>query len=283
MAKKVETKAPVKKAKKKPVGPAPGTNVMHVSDEPMGDLFHPAYKDKMDAYEEACEEVRRIKDRPARVVAAVRKMIYFFGNSFDTFQDLDLLARLAKIDRKDITPSTVRSAEHAERDAMRTEYERINADGGNSMVMEVKGDLRLDPDLNPHFWESVHPSKRAGAVASGGGARRASNFASAGRSGGGEGEDATPPGPPRQNAINAIPGKARPGVIATLIAFLRTGSPKSPHTKGAMLAHLVSAFPERAPNAMKATISSQVPGAMLKEKGIQCLTDGKGGWWLPKE
>jgi len=100
------------------------------------------------------------------------------------------------------------------------------------------------------------------------------------------GDSPSPDETPRPRAAQQAPkekGTARPGVIATLITLLRSASKKAPMTKEQLLAGMVKAFPDRQPQAMKSTISSQVPNAMLKEKGLQCLTDGKGGWWLPKE
>lgn len=87
-------------------------------------------------------------------------------------------------------------------------------------------------------------------------------------------------------AVNAKaePKKAKgPGVIQTIIQVLRTGSKKAPLSRDAILDRLVPVFPERERASMRGTVSSQVPSALLAEKGIVVSTDGKGGYWLPKE
>lgn len=81
----------------------------------------------------------------------------------------------------------------------------------------------------------------------------------------------------------AKPGSPKkPGVIAAIVRELTAASKKKPATKEAVLAVLVSEFPERGEKAMRSTISSQVPSGLKTEKGLIVQTDGKGGWWLPK-
>lgn len=75
----------------------------------------------------------------------------------------------------------------------------------------------------------------------------------------------------------------KPGVITRIIELLRGASKKKPITKDAILEDLVKTFPDRESKAMRNTISSQIPSCLKTEKDLTCKTDGKGGWWLPKE
>ncbi len=80
-----------------------------------------------------------------------------------------------------------------------------------------------------------------------------------------------------------VPTK-RPGVIAKIVEVLRAASKKNPVTKDQLLKTLCETFPEREKDAMRGTVSSQVPNGLLKEKNLTVHhTADKSGWWLPKE
>lgn len=87
---------------------------------------------------------------------------------------------------------------------------------------------------------------------------------------------------PGEAALPTLPsgGQKKPGVITAIIRCLREANEKSPTTKDAILKELVELFPDRAPAAMKSTISSQVPSGLKTEKNLRCQTNGNGGWWL---
>jgi hypothetical protein len=74
--------------------------------------------------------------------------------------------------------------------------------------------------------------------------------------------------------------KKKPGVITRIVELLRAATKKKPITKEEILADLVKQFPDRVPQAMKSTISSQVPSCLKTEKGLIVKTNGKGGYWL---
>lgn len=81
-------------------------------------------------------------------------------------------------------------------------------------------------------------------------------------------------------------GKKKPGVIATIIAFI---SKKNPKTKAQILAKLTKKFPERDPEKMMKTINVQVPSRLRKDKELNVQKTDKGyhvepgKWKAPKK
>lgn len=71
---------------------------------------------------------------------------------------------------------------------------------------------------------------------------------------------------------------SRPGVITRIIELLSKATEKKPITKAEILADLKVQFPDRAENAMKSTISSQVPSGLKVEKKIIVHKKGDGFW-----
>lgn len=78
-------------------------------------------------------------------------------------------------------------------------------------------------------------------------------------------------------------GEKLPGVIATIVTALREASKAKPATKESILEILKSKRPDKDPDGMGRTINSQIPACLKIEKGLIVKTDGKGGFWLPKE
>lgn len=76
----------------------------------------------------------------------------------------------------------------------------------------------------------------------------------------------------------AAPAAKKPGVIAVILETLRSATEKKPASREAILAILIDRFPERAPAAMKSTVSSQVPSGLKAEKGLICSKNEKGYW-----
>lgn len=60
----------------------------------------------------------------------------------------------------------------------------------------------------------------------------------------------------------------RPGVLAVMLATIQTGTKEKPVTKSDVLAALVSEFPERDVNKMKATIAMWMPAGIRAERKI---------------
>lgn len=106
-----------------------------------------------------------------------------------------------------------------------------------------------------------------------------------------EGSPAEPsktPSPARSAASGTSPQAVgrkplKRGVIAEIIACLRGASAKRPTTVDEILAHLVKEFPDRQPQAMRSTITSQIPSGLRVEKKLIVQGDKATGWWLPKE
>ena len=73
-------------------------------------------------------------------------------------------------------------------------------------------------------------------------------------------------------------GEGKPGVIATIIDLLKKG----PITKADILAELVKTFPDREEKAMKSTINIQVPGRIIKDKGLDVVEVKDKGWKIKK-
>jgi hypothetical protein len=68
------------------------------------------------------------------------------------------------------------------------------------------------------------------------------------------------------------------GIIAAIIEVLESASAKKPVTRDEIHAKLVEKFPERDPKGMRNTVMSQVPGCLLKEKGITVNRNDRGYW-----
>ena len=70
------------------------------------------------------------------------------------------------------------------------------------------------------------------------------------------------------------------GIIGTIVDALQKASKKKPVTIDDIHKVLIAAFPDRPPQGMRSTISSQVPNGLWKEKKIKVQTNGKGGFWI---
>jgi hypothetical protein len=81
-------------------------------------------------------------------------------------------------------------------------------------------------------------------------------------------------------------GPAKPGVIQTILECLRAASKTKPVTKDEIHKRLVKSFPDRKPDALKSTLSSQVPSGLRTEKNIEVtrveMKGGKVGYYLDK-
>jgi hypothetical protein len=75
-------------------------------------------------------------------------------------------------------------------------------------------------------------------------------------------------------------GKAAraPGVGDTIVEVLKKASSKSPVTKEDILKTCVKRFPDRKPEAMKSTISSQVPTGLRIERKLEVKKNDNGYW-----
>lgn len=69
-----------------------------------------------------------------------------------------------------------------------------------------------------------------------------------------------------------------PGVIKSIIEFLKKANSKRPLSKDALLEKLEDRFPERTPDAMRTTINIQVPNRLKKEKELDVRKNEKGFW-----
>jgi hypothetical protein len=70
-----------------------------------------------------------------------------------------------------------------------------------------------------------------------------------------------------------------PGVIASIVEFLREATEATPLSKAGILAKLTERFPDRPPEAMKKTIGCQVPSRLRSEKGL-AVRQNAGGFWI---
>lgn len=93
-------------------------------------------------------------------------------------------------------------------------------------------------------------------------------------------EPAMPKAAKEKPASNAAKKPRGVGVIATILECLRTASKKKPVSKEEILKRLIEAFPDRQPQAMKSTISSQIPSGLKVEKGIIVQGSNEKGWWV---
>lgn len=89
------------------------------------------------------------------------------------------------------------------------------------------------------------------------------------------------------HANGAALSSKRPGVLAALVQYLTAASKTAPVTKTQILDLLVTLFPERAREKMKATVSMQVPAGLRTEKKIilDSVKVGEGenaekGYWI---
>jgi outer membrane biosynthesis protein TonB len=71
---------------------------------------------------------------------------------------------------------------------------------------------------------------------------------------------------------------AGPGVIASIIEFLSTGSAKSPLSEEDLLAKLVERFPARSADSMTGTVRAQSASRILKDRGLEVKSNDKGRW-----
>lgn len=72
----------------------------------------------------------------------------------------------------------------------------------------------------------------------------------------------------------------KPGVIGSIIEFLKRGSEDKPLTKKKVVELLAKRFPDRDPESMTKTVSAQIGYHLLKFKKIEVSTDGEGGYWI---
>jgi len=72
-----------------------------------------------------------------------------------------------------------------------------------------------------------------------------------------------------------------PGVIASIVEFLKEATAKNPIDKKTILAKLVERFPERGEDAMKSTINIQVPSRLSKDKGLN-IKKNEDGYFIGK-
>lgn len=70
-----------------------------------------------------------------------------------------------------------------------------------------------------------------------------------------------------------------PGIIESIIEFLRTGTSGRPLTKDEVLKRLTKRFPDRSADAMKTTISIQIPSRIKSDRGI-VVRKNENGYWI---
>lgn len=70
-------------------------------------------------------------------------------------------------------------------------------------------------------------------------------------------------------AANKTPGTSKPGVIAAIFEMVKAG----PHSKEEILTKLITQFPDRSADSMKATVNVQLPNRMSKDKGVKIIRD----------
>lgn len=87
---------------------------------------------------------------------------------------------------------------------------------------------------------------------------------------------------PVKSSKEEKPKQQKPGVIKTIIGYLEAASKKKPITREEIVKRLTKEFPDREVKAMSSTVSSQVPGALLVEKGIKVSGEKTRGFWIEK-
>jgi hypothetical protein len=107
--------------------------------------------------------------------------------------------------------------------------------------------------------------------------KKADKAAKAGKAEGGEkGEKAA-------GFKNATGKAGGTGVIATIIECIKAASPKQPVTKEEIGDELERKFPERGRAKMMKTVHIQVPNRLRKEKELDIVNNGSGGYYLSRE
>lgn len=81
--------------------------------------------------------------------------------------------------------------------------------------------------------------------------------------------------------IGDAQGDDNPGVIASIVEFLRGATEAAPVTKAEILTRLVARFPDRTAEAMKKTIGCQLPSRLRSEKGLDVRQNERGFWIAP--
>lgn len=152
-------------------------------------------------------------------------------------------------------------------------FKKANLDPKDRFINVVVGHEELDPQLNDRFYDKVHERKRP----------RARPVEPSPEPNVLRIEEKIAPVVKAQKPKKDEPaqkGRKKPGVVAEIVNILKRASKKKPITKAQILDQLVKKFPDRAPHAMKNTISSQVPSALWTEKKLKVATNDKGGFWL---
>lgn len=73
-----------------------------------------------------------------------------------------------------------------------------------------------------------------------------------------------------------------PGVIATIVKIVEGATKTKPLTREDIFAKLVDAFPDRDAESMMATVKTQVPSRLTKDKGMTLEKNDKGAYWVVK-
>jgi len=71
-----------------------------------------------------------------------------------------------------------------------------------------------------------------------------------------------------------------PGVIASIVEFLKAADSAHPLSKADLLKKLSERFPSRPPEAMAKTINCQVPTRLAKEKQLTVKGSTEAGFWI---
>lgn len=73
-----------------------------------------------------------------------------------------------------------------------------------------------------------------------------------------------------------------PGVIASIIEFLKEASSKNPISKADLVKKLAKRFPDRGEDSMKSTVNIQVPSRLVKDKDLN-VKKNDDGYWISKK
>lgn len=71
-----------------------------------------------------------------------------------------------------------------------------------------------------------------------------------------------------------------PGVISSLVEFLKKANAEKPLTKAAAVEKLHAKFPTRDRLQLTTTVNNQMPSRLRIVRGIHLHKDGKGGYWI---
>jgi len=87
----------------------------------------------------------------------------------------------------------------------------------------------------------------------------------------------------KRGAPQKAGGPDGPGIIGSIVEFVKKATPEKPITKKEIVAKLAKRFPEKDPEGMEKTVNVQVPNRIKKEKGINIVRHPEGGYYVSDE